>query len=101
MTFDIAHPEVRRAVESALAEDIGAGDITTDACIPAQLRAEAVFMARQEMIVAGVELMALLFDAPVIHLASGARAAAGGEIARVRGPAQLVLSRARVALNFL
>jgi nicotinate-nucleotide pyrophosphorylase (carboxylating) len=101
MTFDVTQPDVRRAVENALAEDIGSGDITTDACIPAELQAEARFVAREQMTVAGSELLALLFDAPLIKLASGTRAAAGDEIACVRGPARLLLSRERVALNFM
>src|SRR5215471_7899798 len=101
MTFDITHPDVRRTVENALAEDVGSGDITTDACIPAELQAEARFVAREEMTVAGSELLRLLFDAPVVKLASGARAGAGDEIACVCGPARLLLSRERVALNFM
>jgi nicotinate-nucleotide pyrophosphorylase (carboxylating) len=101
MKFDITHPGVRRAVENALAEDVGSGDITTDACIPAELMAAAHFVAREEMTVAGVELLGLLFEAPFIKLASGARAASGDEIASVQGPARLLLSRERVALNFL
>jgi nicotinate-nucleotide pyrophosphorylase (carboxylating) len=101
MTFDITHPDERRVVEAALAEDIGSGDITTDACIPADLQAEARFVAREEMTVAGSELLALLFNAPLVKLASGTRASAGQEIACVRGPARLLLSRERVALNFM
>lgn len=99
--FDIGHPEVRRAIENALAEDIGAGDITTDACIPAGLDAEARFAAQQEMIVAGVELLALLFDHPDLRKRSGERALPGEQIAAVRGPARTLLTRERVSLNFL
>lgn len=102
MTFDITHPDVRRAVETALAEDIGAGDITTDACIPSSLVAEARFVAKQEMTLAGVELLTLLFGDPmVLQKRSGDRVPAGEQIACVRGPARLLLSRERVALNFL
>jgi nicotinate-nucleotide pyrophosphorylase (carboxylating) len=101
MTFDIAHPDVRRAVENALAEDIGSGDVTTEACIPSTLPAEARFAAQQEMTLAGVELLTLLFEEPVCRKRSGDRAATGEEIALARGPARLLLSRERVALNFL
>ena len=62
MTFDITHPDVRAAVERALSEDLGSGDITTNSCIPADAHAEARFVAKQDMTVAGVELLALLFD---------------------------------------
>jgi len=101
MKFDITHPDVRRAVEAALAEDVGAGDITTDATVPADLQAEAHFVARENMTVAGVELLSLLFDNPVLKCASSAKLQLGDEIACVHGPARLLLTRERVALNFL
>ncbi len=97
----IDHPDVRRAVENALAEDIGAGDLTTDACIPASLEAEGRFVAQQDLTLAGVELLALLFDRPVLAKRSGERVSKGEQIALVRGPARVLLSRERVALNFL
>ena len=101
MSFDIAHPDVKRAVAEALAEDIRTGDITTDATIAAELQAEGHFVARQEMTLAGVELLTLLYDSPVLKVPSGTVVRAGQEIAIVRGPARLLLTRERVALNFL
>ena len=101
MIFDVSHPDVRRAVEAALAEDVGPGDITTDATVPAELQAEARFVAREPMVVAGVELLSLLFDSPVLKASSSTRLQPGQEIACVRGPARLLLTRERVALNFL
>ena len=101
MKFDITHPDVRHAVDAALAEDVGAGDITTDATVPTGLTAEAHFVARENMTVAGVELLSLLFDSPVLKVSSGARLQLGEEIACVHGPARLLLTRERVALNFL
>ena len=101
MSFDIAHPDVKRAVTEALAEDVRTGDITTEATIPAGLQAEGHFVARQDMILAGVELLTLLYDNTVLKMPSGSGARAGQEIAIVRGPARLLLTRERVALNFL
>jgi nicotinate-nucleotide pyrophosphorylase (carboxylating) len=101
MTFDIGHPDVRRAVEIALGEDIGTGDVTTDACVSSDLRAEARFVARQEMVVAGVELLNFLFEDVELSKRSGDKVAAGDPIALVRGPARALLTRERVALNFL
>jgi nicotinate-nucleotide pyrophosphorylase (carboxylating) len=101
MTFDINHPDVRRAVEFALEEDIRTGDITTDSTIPADLQAEARFKAKQDLTLAGVELLQLLFDHPVLKHASGDRLRPGDEIATVRGSARLLLTRERVALNFM
>jgi len=101
MKFDVTHPDVRRAVEIALEEDIRTGDITTDSTIPADLQAEGHFVAKQDLTLAGVELLALLFDNPTLKHASGDRLKSGDEIATVRGPARLLLTRERVALNFL
>lgn len=101
MILDIAHPDVKRAVESALAEDLGSGDITTTACIREDRQAEARFVAQQEMTLAGIELLNLLFDSPQLLKRSGDRLGRGEHIAFVLGPARLLLSRERVALNFL
>jgi nicotinate-nucleotide pyrophosphorylase (carboxylating) len=101
MTFDISHPDVQRAIDNALAEDIGAGDITTEACIPADLTAEARFVAKQELTLAGVELLQVLFNDVTLLKRSGDRARPGEELAIVRGPARLLLTRERVSLNFL
>jgi nicotinate-nucleotide pyrophosphorylase (carboxylating) len=101
MSFDISHPDVRRSIEIALAEDIGAGDLTTDACIPADLTAEARFVAKQELTLAGVELLQILFNDATLKKRSGDRVHPGEELAIVRGPARLLLTRERVSLNFL
>jgi nicotinate-nucleotide pyrophosphorylase (carboxylating) len=101
MTFDISHPDVRAAVERALAEDLGSGDITTNCVIAADAQAEARFVAKQDMTVAGIELLALLFDSPQLNKKSGDRATVGEELARVRGDSRKLLTRERVSLNFL
>ncbi len=91
--FDIAHADVRRAVEIALAEDIGAGDVTTEACIPPELLAEARFVARQQMVLAGVELLNLLFDDVQLLNRSGDNVSAGVPIAIVHESARICCSR--------
>jgi nicotinate-nucleotide pyrophosphorylase (carboxylating) len=101
MNSYVTHPDVKRAVEVALAEDIGAGDLTTNSCIRADQLAEGRFVAQQEMTVAGVELLGLLFESPVLIRKSGDRAAPGDPIATVRGTARSLLTRERVSLNFL
>jgi nicotinate-nucleotide pyrophosphorylase (carboxylating) len=101
MIFDISHPDILRSIEIALAEDIGSGDITTNACIPAALRAEARFVAKQELTLAGVEVLQILFDDANLLKRSGERVHPGEELAIVRGPARLLLTRERVSLNFL
>jgi nicotinate-nucleotide pyrophosphorylase (carboxylating) len=88
-------------VQNALTEDIGSGDITTALCVPAELTARARIIARQPLVVAGVSVLPLLFENPGIRVQDGDRLNDGGEIALVRGPARDLLTRERVALNFL
>jgi nicotinate-nucleotide pyrophosphorylase (carboxylating) len=95
-------------VRATLLEDLGrAGDITTEATVPAQARAETELVARQPGVVAGLDLAALAFRLiePTIEIAverpDGTRVAPGDRIATVEGPARGVLTAERVALNFL
>ncbi|HEY3718719.1 MAG TPA: carboxylating nicotinate-nucleotide diphosphorylase [Roseiarcus sp.] len=99
---------VEPLVRAALAEDLGrAGDITTDAIVPAGLTTSTALVSRQDGVVAGLDLAALAFLLidPAIEirerLGDGARVAPGVEIASVRGPARGILTGERVALNFL
>ena len=107
MTFDVSHPEIRDIVSRALAEDIGAGDITSATTIPAEQQAAGKFFARQALVLAGIELLPLIYDirGGVDHLdllaASGDRCEDGQCIATVRGLARRLLECERVALNFM
>lgn len=99
---------VQRAVEAALAEDLGlAGDITTDATIPATATARAAFRAREAGVVSGVDVAAATFAAldPTVVLTAlagdGARVAKGHTVATVEGSARAILTAERVALNFM
>ncbi len=95
-------------VRAALIEDLGrAGDITTDAIAPVDLKTTTAMVARQEGVVAGLDLAALAFRLidPAIVLAEerpdGERVAPGETIAFVEGPARGILTAERVALNFV
>ena len=95
-------------VRMALLEDLGrAGDLTTDAIVPAQARAEAALVARQPGVVAGLDLAALAFrlvDPAVtirIERPDGTRLVPGDCLATIEGPARGMLTAERVALNFL
>ncbi|CAM4118858.1 carboxylating nicotinate-nucleotide diphosphorylase [Bordetella tumbae] len=95
-------------VRNALVEDLGrAGDITTDAIVPADAMAETRLVARQDGVLAGLDLARIAFGLvdPRIEfqprLADGATLAPGAEIALIRGPARGMLTGERVALNFL
>jgi nicotinate-nucleotide pyrophosphorylase (carboxylating) len=88
-------------VRLALAEDVGAGDITTEACVPADRRARGRFLAREALVVAGLDVLSELYDAPALRKQNGDTCADGDIIAEVEGPARTLLTRERVALNFL
>lgn len=109
-TFDTTLPStlITRAVEAALAEDLGlAGDVTTDACIPADARAKAVIATRRPGVIAGLSVAEAAFrhlDPDVtfaIEIHDGSKAAARSVIARVEGRARALLTAERVALNFM
>lgn len=99
--FDIHHPDIPDVISRAFLEDIGMYDVTTEACVPATLQAEGRFIARQPMTVAGAELLYHMFDEPKLLKRSGDRAETGDVLATVKGPARKLLTRERVALNFL
>ena len=95
-------------VRAALAEDLGrAGDITAQACIPAEARLSAVFAARKPGVVAGLACARLAlaeldpgarFEALV---ADGDSVAAGAALARVDANARALLSAERTGLNLM
>jgi nicotinate-nucleotide pyrophosphorylase (carboxylating) len=98
---------VEDAVRSALAEDIGRGDITTDALIDADARSAARLVAREAGVIAGLDFAAAafraldgdaLFDA---RIRDGGAVAKGDIVARISGRTRALLSAERVALNFM
>src|SRR4051794_16352463 len=101
------HSEVLDAIRRALAEDIGDGDITTRACISEDTRARGVFLAREDLVLAGTELLRPIYDerGGVDHLElfheDGNALHAGDAVAEVVGSARTLLECERVALNFL
>ncbi|AHJ65050.1 carboxylating nicotinate-nucleotide diphosphorylase [Granulibacter bethesdensis] len=95
-------------VRAALLEDLGrAGDITTDAVIPATQTARVALQARQPGVIAGLDLARLAFHLVEprihfsIHVPDGGRVMPGDAIATIDGPARGLLTGERVALNFL
>ncbi len=101
------HPEILEAVRRALEEDIGAGDVTSGVCVPETRDAAGRFLAREELVVAGIGLLPLIYrlrggleDLRLLRK-DGECAAAGEPVALVRGRARTLLECERVALNFL
>ena len=106
-TMDVSHPEIVDCVRRALAEDIGSGDVTSRACVTEDAQARGKFLARESQVVAGMELLPLIYrlqggvDELRLEKQSGTCAAAGDVLATVTGRARTLLECERVALNFL
>jgi nicotinate-nucleotide pyrophosphorylase (carboxylating) len=98
---------VEPLVRSALAEDIGTGDATTLATVPDNLTASAVFLAKADGVVCGLDIAALAMELvdPMVRferlVEDGARVVSGTIVATVEGNARSLLTAERVALNFL
>jgi len=95
-------------VQAALIEDLGrAGDITSDAIIPADLQTKTVLAARKHGVVAGLDCARFAFALidPAIRMIvekeDGTPVAPGDIIARIEGPARGIITAERTALNFL
>jgi len=90
-----------------LAEDVGRGDITTEAVVLPGVRARGRFVAKQDLVVAGLEVADAVFavlDSSVeieAFVTDGDRVSAGEVFARVEGPAEVLLAAERTALNLL
>jgi len=105
--IDFSHPDIVDSVERALEEDIGPGDVTSHSCVHEDRMARGRFLAREQQIVAGTELLPLIYQARggveslKIEKLSGACVADGQTLATVHGRARTLLECERVALNFL
>jgi nicotinate-nucleotide pyrophosphorylase (carboxylating) len=105
--MDISHPEIRAAVARALEEDIGPGDVTTAACVDPDRKATGRFLAREPMVLAGIELLPLIYElrggVDILRLErkTGDRVTDGEIVACVTGRARTLLECERVALNFV
>ena len=99
--------QIKRIIENALREDIGTGDITTRAVVPLQARGAAQALAKDEFIVAGMNVFKktfLVLDKKIKFKAlvtDGSWVKKGDIIARVEGPLASILQAERVALNLL
>jgi nicotinate-nucleotide pyrophosphorylase (carboxylating) len=94
-------------VYRALAEDVGRGDVTTEATIPGGTVATARIVTREPGVVAGLPLAGMAFGLldPMVALDmvqdDGAQVAAGDTLVRIVGTARAMLTAERTALNFV
>jgi nicotinate-nucleotide pyrophosphorylase (carboxylating) len=105
--LSLSASRLREIVAQALAEDIGAGDLTTRLLFPKIIEAEAAIVARQKSVLAGLPVAKAVFKQvdptlkfdPVAQ--DGDQVKAGKVLARIRGDGRSILKGERVALNFL
>ncbi len=96
-----------RSIEAWYAEDVGSGDVTTDATIPEDRQAYAEFLVKEEGVIAGLGVVNRVFCrrspslAPVWRVEDGAAVAKGQVIGTVTGNARSLLIAERLALNLL
>lgn len=97
------HRQVRDLIDLALREDIGTGDVTTEACVPEAQDASGYFLAKQDLVLAGTPLLELIYTLESLEIAvhDGSEVAAGTIFARVTGTARRLLTCERTALNLL
>lgn len=99
--------EVHELIRLALAEDIGAGDVTVRYFVPAEARARAVILAKEPGVLAGVALAEAVFRAVdpgitvVVKKSDGDRLEVKDVVLELSGPAGSILTAERTALNFL
>jgi nicotinate-nucleotide pyrophosphorylase (carboxylating) len=107
MRVELNASEIRAAVKTALAEDIGRGDATTLATVPKTQTFKTVMRAREPLVVAGLDFAKTAFlrlsssvkIEQLVH--DGTHVGRGENLLRISGPARAILSAERVALNFV
>jgi nicotinate-nucleotide pyrophosphorylase (carboxylating) len=105
--FDLLDFAVDRVIAVALDEDLGSGDLTTEACIAPDAKAVAHAVAREPLVVCGGGVFERTFtrlDASLVvesHADEGTHAVPGTKLWTVRGHARSILMGERVALNLV
>jgi len=99
--------QVRQLIQAAIEEDLGRGDVTTEATIAEHVISRACLITKQEIVLAGMDVFAEVYATldGAVHLKpaykDGDLLSAGAVIAVLEGRARSLLAGERVALNFL
>jgi nicotinate-nucleotide pyrophosphorylase (carboxylating) len=92
---------------SALAEDIGTGDVTTNCCVPEDAISKGVFIAKEEGVISGIDVakrVFMLIDSTVKFrslVKDGDTVKVSDIIANIEGPSRSILTAERTALNIM
>lgn len=103
----LSREELDRRLREFLAEDVGLGDVTTDAIVPSDAKATAELVTKSECVVSGLPVSRRVFELLDPDLSWEERTAAGSKVppgttlARLSGKARAILTAERVALNLL
>ncbi len=104
---EIERKTIAELIKNAFVEDLGDGDHTSLATIPANAKGKVELLAKDEGIIAGVEVVSMVFKQldesldVVILIEDGASIVPGDRILTVEGSSQSILSAERTALNFI
>jgi nicotinate-nucleotide pyrophosphorylase (carboxylating) len=107
ITDALAPDTLDALIEAALAEDIGSGDVTTDAVIPADMTCRGKIVCKEDGVIAGLSVASRVFAMVDERITFDAKTRDGEKVqedqivARISGPARGMLKGERVALNFL
>ena len=102
---------LRPLIRAALDEDVGPGDLTTEATVSPTRKGAAVILAKEDLVLAGLDVARAVFDeladrtgdtyAWSALATDGEAVLRGSHVARIEAPLRLILTGERVALNFL
>jgi nicotinate-nucleotide pyrophosphorylase (carboxylating) len=107
MAYPIKGKQVEQIVSNALAEDLGSGDVTTEALVPSELEGKASILVKRDGVLAGIDVAKEVFRQvdPSLHFKAlvkdGAKVRKGDVVATVEGKVASILKAERTALNFL
>jgi len=106
-SLGLSKAQIGKIIDSALAEDLGSGDLTTELLIPSELRGRASIVVRGEGVLAGIGVAAEVFRRvdPLLQFRGlvfdGSKVHPGDVAATIEGSAASILKAERTALNFL
>lgn len=98
---------IDQIIDEALREDIGDGDHTADACIPAEAKGKAKLLVKEDGVIAGVELAQRIFSRfdpnlkVEVFIQDGSEISVGDIVLTVEGSSRSILKTERLVLNFM